>query len=260
MLIGRFWLGRRVFYGVVYGDEVAEVSGSIFRKFRITGHRQPLSALKVLPPTQPIQIWCPGLNFLDHLSYAQSVLGEKMQKPHHPEPWLKARSSLIGYEDKIIIPRESGGEVHYEGEAVAVIGRTCRRISPKDAWRYILGYTCGNDVSERVWQKTDHSFWRAKGSDTFCPVGPWIQTEADPLNMEMVVKLNGREVQRANTKDMIFSFAEVISYITQHATLYPGDLVFSGTTATTSAMKAGDIVEVEITGIGTLRNPVVNEA
>jgi 2-keto-4-pentenoate hydratase/2-oxohepta-3-ene-1,7-dioic acid hydratase in catechol pathway len=125
--------------------------------------------------------------------------------------------------------------------------------------RYVLGYTCGNDVSERVWQKQDWTFWRAKGADTFAPVGPWIETEADPTNLEMVVRLNGREVQRANTRDMLHDFPAIISYISQQVTLYPGDLVFSGTTGTTRAMKPADVAEVEIGGIGVLRNYVVAE-
>jgi 2-keto-4-pentenoate hydratase/2-oxohepta-3-ene-1,7-dioic acid hydratase in catechol pathway len=202
-----------------------------------------------------MQIWCPGMNFADHLVHASIVTGVETV-PTHPTPWQKARSSLIGHGDPIIIPRESSGDVHYEGEAVAVIGRQCHRVRETEALDYVLGYTCGNDVSERTWQKNDRFMWRAKGSDTFGPVGPWIETNVDPTNLEMVVRLNGKEVQRANTRDMIHSFATVISYISQQVTLHPGDLVFSGTTGTTQAMKPGDEVEVAIEGVGTLRNPI----
>ena len=260
MKIARFREGRRIAYGVVEGDEVAEIRGSIFTKFRITDNRHKLSGVKLLAPTEPLQIWCPGLNFADHMKFASSVVGHgTAPDSQHPEPWHKGRNALIGHEDWIIIPRDSDGDVHYEGEAVAIISKVCRRVSPVEAKKYILGYACGNDVSERKWQKADSTFWRAKGADTFAPVGPFIETEANPANMDMVVRLNGEEVQRANTSDMIHDFPRIISYISQQVTLHPGDLVFSGTTGSSSAMKPEDVVEVEISGIGVLRNFVKAE-
>jgi 2-keto-4-pentenoate hydratase/2-oxohepta-3-ene-1,7-dioic acid hydratase in catechol pathway len=258
MKLARFRVGRRTAYGVVEGDEVVEIRGNIFGRFRVTGPRHSLRDVKLLPPTEPLQVWGPGLNFPDHIAHARAMMGPR-EYPTHPEPWHKGRNALIGHEDYIVIPKDSSGDVHYEGEAVAVIGRRCRRVSREEALNYVLGYTCGNDVSERTWQRSDRSFWRAKGSDTFAPVGPWIETEVDPRNMDMVVKLNGRVVQKANTRDMISDFATIISYISQQVTLYPGDLIFSGTTGETAAMKPGDVVEVEISGIGTLRNFVKKE-
>ncbi len=260
MKIARFRAARRVAYGVVQGEDVIEIRGSIYTRFRMTDIQYKLSELKLLPPTEPTEMWAPGLNFSDHLEFAGAVLGtEKPRLPEHPEPWIKARSALVGHEDPIIIPRDSEGEVHYEGEAVAVIGKPCRRISPAEARKYILGYTCGNDVSERTWQKDDRSFWRAKGSDTFAPIGPWIETDIDPHGLEMIVRVNGEEVQRACTKDMLFAFFEVISYISQQVTLHPGDLVYSGTTGVTKAIRPEDTAEVDIPGIGVLRNPVATE-
>ena len=255
MKIARFRSQKRVAYGVVEGDQVSEIRGSIFAKFRITDTKHKLSEVKLLAPTDPMQIWCPGLNFAEHLEFASGVLGEeKTPTIDHPEPWHKNRSALIGHEDFIVIPKDSGGDVHYEGEAVAVISKTCRRISPQNASKYILGYSCGNDISERAWQKDDWTFWRAKGSDTFAPVGPWIETGVNPSNLSMVVRLNGQEVQRANTCDMVHDFPRIISYISQQVTLHPGDLVFSGTTGASSALGAEDVVEVEVDGIGVLRN------
>jgi 2-keto-4-pentenoate hydratase/2-oxohepta-3-ene-1,7-dioic acid hydratase in catechol pathway len=205
-------------------------------------------------------MWGPGLNFAQHLGFATSLLGDKAPPtPQHPEPWHKGRNALTGPNDPIIIPKDSGGDVHYEGEAVAVIGKECRRVTPAQAAKFILGYTCGNDVSERSWQKSDWTMWRAKGSDSFAPVGPWIEKDVDPQALELIVWVNGREVQRAYTKDMLFTFREIVSYISQQVTLHPGDLVFSGTTGTTSALRPGDVVEVDIPGIGVLRNPVVAE-
>jgi len=261
MKIARFRTGRRVGYGVVMNQEVVEIRGSIYTRYRLTDIRYPLSKVQLLPPTEPSEIWGPGLNFVDHLEFAGAVYGGKTPPlPKHPEPWHKGRNAFIGPDDSIIIPKDSSGDVHYEGEAVAVISKLCRRVTPVQAVRCILGYTCGNDVSERSWQREDWTLWRAKGSDTFAPVGPWIETEVDPQDLELIVRVNEAEVQRAHTKDMIFSFAEIVSYISQQVTLRPGDLVFSGTTGTTSALRPGDVVEVDIPGIGVLRNPVAAEA
>ena len=245
---------------VIEGDEVFEIRGSIYANYRVSQISHPLSEVTLLPPTLPSEIWCPGLNFLDHLEFAGSVLGQGTPPiPSHPQPWRKGRNSMTGDRNPIIIPKDSGGEVHYEGEAVAVIGKDCRRVRPDQAARYILGFTCGNDVSERNWQGKDWTFWRAKGSDTFAPVGPWIETDVDAQKLELKVRINGEQVQHCNTADMLFTFAEVVSYISQHVTLRRGDLVFSGATGTTSAIKPGDLVEVDIPGIGVLCNPVQAE-
>ena len=255
MKVARFSTEGIERYGLVEGEELREVEGGIFGDLRLTGKRYSLSQVKLLHPVQPRQIWCPGLNFASHLHVSASATGQS-DLPEHPQPWHKGLNSIIGPEEYIVIPKASGGEVHYEGELVAVIGKVCRNVSPAEAAEYIFGYTCGNDISERDWQKNDNSYWRAKGSDTFCPVGPWIETELPAGGVDMVVRLNGDEVQRANTKDMLFDFGTVISCISQQVTLQPGDLLFSGTTGDTSAMRPGDIVEVEMEGIGVLRNPV----
>ena len=260
MKIARFRSGRRVAFGVVMDDDVVEIRGSIYNRFRMTDTRHPISGVTFLAPTEPSEIWCPGLNFADHVEFAATVLsGEAPSVPDHPNPWHKGRNALTGPGEPIIIPKDSSGDVHYEGEAVAVIGKHCRRVTPSQAPRYILGYTCGNDVSDRTWQGEDWTFWRAKGSDTFAPVGPWIETDIDPQKLEMIVRLNGKEVQRCNSKDMLFTFPEIISYISQQVTLQPGDLVFSGAAGVTLPIKPGDIVEVDIPGIGVLSNPVAAE-
>ena len=265
MKIARYRISRRVAYGVVQKDEVVEIRGSIYNNFRMTDIRYPLSDVRLLPPTESPELWCPGLNFLDRLEFAGAVLGSGLLKgpgpaiPTHPQPWRKGRNALTGTNDPIIIPKDSNGDVHYEGEAVAVIGKSCRRVSPARASRSILGYTCGNDVSERTWQGKDWTFWRAKGADTFAPVGPWIETDLEPQALDLMVRINGEQVQHCNTADMLFTFAEVVSYISQHVTLRPGDLVFSGATGVTLPIKPGDVVEVDIPGIGVLSNPVEAE-
>ena len=260
MKVARFRYKNKTAFGVVQGDEVVEIRGSIYSHFRMTDTKHPLADVGLLPPTEPSEIWCPGLNFANHLAYAAEVLGDKNPKvPEHPEPWVKARGSLTGTGESIILPHDVSGEVHYEGEAVAVIGKTCRRVTAQEASKCILGYTCGNDVSERAWQKDDWTFWRAKGSDTFAPVGPWIETDVEPQDLEMIVRLNGEEVQHGRTEEMLFTFGEIVSYISQQVTLRPGDLVFSGSTGTTTALSDGDVVEVEVPGIGVLSNPVKAE-
>ena len=261
MRLARFRADRRVAYGVVKDEEIIEIRGSIYARFRMTDTTHKLDQVKLLHPTEPTEMWGPGVNFADHLEFAAALGSGKgpAHLPEHPEPWVKNRSSLTGHHDPIVIPRDSAGQIHYEGEAVAVIGKICRRVTPSEAGKYILGYTCGNDVSDRTWQKDDWTLWRAKGADTFAPVGPWIETDIDPQQLELVVRLNSEEKQRAYTRDMLFTFSEIVSYISQQVTLRPGDLVYSGTTGATSAMKPGDTVEVEIPGIGTLSNPVAAE-
>ena len=265
MKIARFRAGRRVAFGVVRDEEIIEIRGSIFTRFRLTDNRLPVSNVTLLPPTEPTGIWGPGPNSANHFASGGpggDALGGSAQRktgPRRPEPWHKGRNSLTGHGDPIIIPRDSVGEVHCQGEVVAVIGRNCRRVSPADAGRYILGYACGNDVCDQTWQSEDTTAWRAKGSDTFAPVGPWIETDINPQELDLIVRLNGEEVQRVNTRDMFFTFAEIVSCMSQQVTLRPGDLVFSGTAAVTSAIKPGDVVEVEIPGIGVLHNPVAAE-
>jgi 2-keto-4-pentenoate hydratase/2-oxohepta-3-ene-1,7-dioic acid hydratase in catechol pathway len=147
--------------------------------------------------------------------------------------------------------------VDYEGELVAVIGRRCRRVSPWEALDYVFGYTCGNDVSARSWQRGDLQWWRAKGADTFAPIGPWLVTGIDPSALELRTLLNGREVQRGNTSELIYDVAQLISHASQAMTLEPGDLVFTGTPGETGPLSPGDVVEVAVEGVGVLRNPVV---
>ena len=252
MRIARFKKGRLTAYGVVEGDEILEIRGSIYNKFRVTDNRFNLADVKLLSPTNPRQIWCPGPNFAPDNGYDDPQL----QPSDCPQPWQKGRNSLIGPDDFIVLPKDSTGEVHAEGEAVAVISKLCRRISKEKALRYVLGFTCGNDVSERQWQWGDRHLWRAKGSDTFAPVGPWIETEASPLNLDVNVKINGENVQSSCTSDMVHDFASIISYISQQVTLQPGDLVFSGSRGDHAHIKPNDVVEVSIGGIGTLKNTV----
>ena len=212
----------------------------------------PLSEVKLLAPVVPSKIVCVGRNYREHAA----ELGNKM--PDEPLLFLKAPSAVIGSDDKIELPRASQ-QVEHEGELGVVIGRVARKLAEdEDPLDYVFGYTCVNDVTARDLQRKDVQFTRGKSFDTFCPAGPWIETELDPANATVTTRLNGEIKQQGNTADMAFPVAFLIRYISEIMTLYPGDLIATGTPAGVSKMKDGDVVEVEVAGIGVLRNQVVN--
>ncbi|HKS10365.1 MAG TPA: fumarylacetoacetate hydrolase family protein [Pyrinomonadaceae bacterium] len=212
----------------------------------------PLSDVKLLPPVMPSKVVCVGRNYREHAA----ELGNKM--PDEPLLFLKAPSAVIASEQSIELPPASQ-QVEHEGELGVVIGRLTRKLSPdENPLDYVFGYTCVNDVTARDLQRKDVQFTRGKSFDTFCPVGPWIETELDPTNVAVTTRLNSEIKQQGNTADMAFPVAFLIKYISEIMTLYPGDLIATGTPAGVSKMKDGDVVEVEVAGIGVLRNQVVN--
>jgi 2-keto-4-pentenoate hydratase/2-oxohepta-3-ene-1,7-dioic acid hydratase in catechol pathway len=207
--------------------------------------------MKLLEPIRPSKIVCVGRNYREHAA----ELGNKM--PDEPLLFLKAPSAIIYSGDEIVLPGASQ-QVEHEGELGVVIGRVARNIaSDEDPLSYVLGYTCVNDVTARDLQRKDVQFTRGKSFDTFCPVGPWIETDIDPGNVTVETRLNGEVKQKGNTADMAFPVAFLIRYISEIMTLYPGDLIATGTPAGVSRMKHGDRVEVEVSGIGKLVNRVV---
>ena len=206
--------------------------------------------MKLLEPIRPSKIVCVGRNYREHAA----ELGNKM--PDEPLLFLKAPSAIISSGEDIVLPSASQ-QVEHEGELGVVIGRVAHHIaSEEDPLSYVLGYTCVNDVTARDLQRKDVQFTRGKSFDTFCPVGPWIETDIDPGNVVVETRLNGEVKQKGNTADMAFSVAFLIRYISDIMTLYPGDLIATGTPAGVSRMKPGDIVEVEVSGVGTLVNRV----
>jgi len=208
--------------------------------------------MRILEPIRPSKIVCVGRNYREHAA----ELGNKM--PDEPLLFLKAPSALIASGDEIVLPGASQ-QVEHEGELGVVIGRVAHNIaSDEDPLTYVLGYTCVNDVTARDLQRKDVQFTRGKSFDTFCPVGPWIETDIDPGNVVVQTRLNGEVKQKGNTADMAFPVAFLIRYISEIMTLYPGDLIATGTPAGVSRMKPGDVVEVEVAGIGVLRNQVVS--
>ncbi len=209
-----------------------------------------VSEVKLLAPVVPSKIVCVGRNYREHAA----ELGNKM--PEEPLLFLKAPSAVIATGDEIELPGASQ-QVEHEGELGVVIGRVARKISETaDPLSYVFGYTCVNDVTARDLQRKDVQFTRGKSFDTFCPVGPWIETDLDPTTATVQTRLNGELKQKGNTADMAFPVAFLIRYISEIMTLYPGDLIATGTPAGVSRMKDGDTVEVEVTGIGILRNSI----
>ena len=210
--------------------------------------------MKLLEPIRPSKIVCVGRNYREHAA----ELGNKM--PDEPLLFLKAPSAIISPGEDLVLPGASQ-QVEHEGELGVVIGRVAHNIaSHEDPLSYVLGYTCVNDVTARDLQRKDVQFTRGKSFDTFCPVGPWIETDVDPGNVTVETRLNGEVKQKGNTADMAFPVPFLIRYISEIMTLYPGDVIATGTPAGVSRMKPGDIVEVEVSGIGILRNRVVSDA
>lgn len=214
----------------------------------------PLASASLLVPAQPSKILCVGRNYADHAK----ELGN--EPPAEPLIFLKPPSSLIAINEKIVLPKLSQN-IHYEGELTAIISKTCHKPSENDDVRsYIFGYTCANEVTARDLQKKDNQWARAKGFDTFCPLGPVVTDEIDPWKgIPVETRVNGVVRQSGNTRDFIFSLDVVIRYIARVMTLLPGDLILTGTPAGVGPLAAGDSVEISIQGIGTLRNPVVGE-
>lgn len=240
-------------HGIRDGESVRPIEGDLFGDHRETGDELAVSSVQLLAPVRPWKILAAAVNYQSHVPSGSSVTHSD-EAPAIPQLFLKPASSVIGPGEAIILPE--GTRVDAEGELVAVIGRRCKSVSPEEALDCVLGYTCGNDVSGRHWQRDDLQWWRAKGSDTFTPIGPVIAMGLNPNDLELRVRVNGEEAQAGNTSEMIHNTAKLISFASQVMTLEPGDLLFTGTPGVPPKLNDGDIVEVEIAGIGVLRNPV----
>ena len=245
----RYRADSAVSYGILEEAAVRQIRGDPFH-YSATGAVRPLSEVKLLCPCQPSKILAVGGNYRSHMD------GRPLFA--HPEIFFMPPSALQNPGDPIRIPRDAI-DVHYEGELVVIIGQRLRDATPDEAREGILGVTCGNDVSDRNWQHgpgKDMQWWRAKGSDTFAPLGPAVVTGLDYGNLQLETRLNGETVQKQTTADLIFDCAAIVSWISGWVTLEPGDAIYTGTPGSTRRIAPGDVVEVEIEGIGVLRNPV----
>ncbi len=243
----RYSQGGTAHFGIMEGETVRRLDGDYLAGGRPDGTTHPLSEVQLLAPVLPGKIVAVGLNYASHLG--------ARERPVEPGLFAKYPSSVVGPEADIVIPPGAGAP-HYEGELVLVIGRRASKLTAGNAMDHLFGVTAGNDVSERGWQRGDLQWLRAKASDTFAPLGPAVVTGLPCTDLLLQTRLNGEVVQEERTSDLLFGIPEILEYLTRYITLEPGDIIFTGTPGTTSGMADGDIVEVVIEGVGTLRNRV----
>lgn len=247
----RFQIGSGMINtGIQNGDTIRRVEGSLFGPFRVTFEEYDLNSIRILPPLCPGKIVGIGANYR---SFLDSM---KREYPSRPKIFLKPSSSIIADGEDIICPNPTH-VVTFEGELGVVIGKPCSHVPEKNAMSYVFGYTCINDLTDRTMLEEDGIWTRGKGLDTFSPIGPCITDETDGMDIMIETRVNGRVMQHMSTADMYFSISELISYISRHMTLLPGDLIATGTPAGSGPLSIGDSVEVEIEGIGVLHNKMI---
>jgi 2-keto-4-pentenoate hydratase/2-oxohepta-3-ene-1,7-dioic acid hydratase in catechol pathway len=237
-------------FGWLHEDKIGEIEGDLFGEYRRREATTPLAEARLLAPVLPGKIVCVGRNYVEH------AREHNAEVPKMPLIFLKPPSAVIANGDDIVLPPQSQ-QVEHEAELVAVVGKRGRHVTAEEARGYILGYTVGNDVTARDLQRADGQWTRAKGFDTFCPFGPWIDTEFEPVDAVITCRVNGQMRQMASTRDMVFNVGTLVAFISGVMTLEPGDVIFTGTPAGVGPLKAGDTVDVEIEGLGRLGNPVV---
>ncbi len=258
MRVGRFEKDGRQFTGIIEEGRVIALKEDLLAtpffedsiEVEQGTESLPLEELTILPPVLPSKIIAIGLNYRAHAAEFDKEL------PEEPMLIMKPPSSVIGQGEAIVYPTHMSRRVDYEGELAVVIGRRAKDVAEEEAHHYILGYTCFNDVTARDLQKKDIQYARAKGFDTFAPMGPWIETEIDPEDVMVETCLNGERRQHTSTSDMIFPVRRLVSFVSQVMTLLPGDVIATGTPSGVGKIKPGDRIEVKIEGIGTLVNTV----
>ncbi len=252
MKYARFRSGKGIFYGIAETDDavIHALEGNFYYPTEYSGMSFRMKDVRLLAPCEPSKVVAVGLNYIDHIK----ELG--IAQPQNPVLFIKLPHTVIGPDDPIIIP-EGATRVDYEAELAIVIKEYCQKVSVDEAGRYILGATCLNDVTERDIQKLDGQWTRCKNFDTFCPVGPWIVDGIDYDNLQIELRHNGIVKQHSSTSNLLWDIRQLVSFVSQVIPLYPGDIVTSGTPYGVSPVKSGDIVEVCIENIGTLKNPVL---
>ena len=243
--------------GVIEGDRVTAIEGAPWGEHRRTDEVHPLTDVRLLVPVIPSVFYAAGVNYREHITEMAKIGAVDPVFPPNADVGYRANNALIADGETIVIPADATDLVQYEGELVVVFGRTCHRVTEDEALDYVFGFTIGNDVSERTWQRGDRTFWRAKNTDTFKPMGPWIETDLEPDDLRVTIRLNGREMYSYAVRDAIFSVRHYISRMSQYLTMQPGDVLWMGTDGPTENIKHGDLVEIEVPGLGVLRSPVV---
>lgn len=247
----RFLVNNRICFGLLQGNRVQVAEGDIFGDYRLTDMTFDLSGVKLLAPVVPGKVVCIGKNYLAHIE----EIDKGAPVPQEPVMFMVSPTAIIGPGEEIVIPYPEH-ETHYEAELVVVIGKKGRDIPVERAGEYIFGLTCGNDVSDRTLQKADGQWTRAKSLHTFKPLGPYIITELDPAGLQVMSRVNGVPKQNGNTADLIHHVPALISFVSRVMTLYPGDVIYTGTPEGVGPLVSGDTCEIEIRGIGILENPV----
>ena len=253
----RYISDGKTFYGIYEDEQINEVRGSPFEGYTLSNIKHKISDIKLLAPVIPPTFYAAGINYERHIREAAEILGRDPILPEKADIGYRAANAIIAHEEPILIPKDATEKIQYEAELVVVIGKEVKNVSRENSLECILGYTIGNDVSERTWQAQDRTMWRAKNTDTFKPMGPWIETNVDLDQMETSVALNNKELIKFKTNSMIFGVEEYIHQITKYLTLHPGDVIWMGTDGASPNMSHGDICEITITGIGTLRNSII---
>jgi 2-keto-4-pentenoate hydratase/2-oxohepta-3-ene-1,7-dioic acid hydratase in catechol pathway len=243
----RYRFGEEIATGFVEGETVRGLRGTFFEDPVPSGDEVALEHVRLLAPVIPSKVVAVARNYPEHAA----EMGNPV--PEAPMLFFKPATSVIGPGDPIPLP-EGSSRVDHEAELAVVIGRLCRRVSEEDAPRYVLGYTCANDVTARDWQESDGQWARAKGSDGFCPLGPWIESELDPADLRVSSRVNGEARQSGRTSDMRFPPAALVAYVSRTITLLPGDVLLTGTPPGVGPMRPGDRIEVEVEGVGVLEN------
>lgn len=241
---------QKTLYGVIQNETIKLVNGNIFSEHEITAKQYSLEKVKLLAPVEPSKVLCIGLNYVDHAQEFGSPI------PAEPLLFLKPSTSVIGPRESIIYPPQTQN-LHYEAELAIVIGKQAKNVPRDKALKYVFGYTVGNDITARDLQKKDCQWTRAKGFDTFCPLGPWIETEiSDPNNLDIRLELNNEIRQKSNTNNLAFKCEDLVEYLSSIMTLLPGDVILTGTPGGIGAMEVGDQVAATIQNIGTLLNTI----
>ena len=239
-------------FGWLLDDRIGPIEGDPFGEYRRLEADAPLASVRLLAPVRPGKIICVGRNYVEH------AREHEVEVPEVPLIFLKPPSSVLAPGEAVVLPPLSQ-QVEHEAELVAVIGKRGRHITPGQVREHLLGFTIGNDVTARDLQRKDGQWTRGKGFDTFCPFGPWIDTDFDPSDAVITCRVNGQMRQMASTRDMVFQIGQLVAFISAVMTLEPGDLIFTGTPAGVGPLRDGDVVEVEIEGLGLLSNPVKAE-
>ena len=257
---GRFLIGNNVYYGIVEESGVIkQVSGDPLTEYSLTGVEYQLEDVKILAPLVPPMLYAAGPNYRGHVEGMAKRRGAHPVYPVFPEPNFRSVHAIIETEANIVIPKDCSGAVQPEGQLGVVIGKNARNVERDEALDYVFGYTIGNDISQRVWQGGDRTMFRGKNCDTFKPLGPWIVTDLNPNNFHIIVRHNGEIWEDFYSKDQIWDTATWIQELSRYTTLHVGDVLWMGTQGADGDMFPGDVIEVEISDIGVLKNYVVAE-